>query len=148
MGRSKERRLEKEKLKIESEGYEIMSFDQEECRICLKTFDKIVTVRFGEHYPFYSPEIFIDDLPYHETMYLTPEQIKIFHQTNPKECCLICSSLACKNNWNVCKSILHILQDVEQKLNQKEVVYIDQLWIKTQEKFSLPPCSLIKFFKK
>lgn len=140
----KERRIKKELSRLEDQGFEF-SYSENIFEITLYD-EKILQIHLDSNYPFHCPEIMIDGFLYKYKLRLTTSQKKLFRQLNPDQCCLVCTSFVCKDNWNVCKSIKDVILDVESHLKKKEAITTQELWSETQVRFCLPAFPLISFF--
>jgi hypothetical protein len=140
MSTAKQRRLQKEKIKLEKDGVQIIEWRERNIQLVLPTCQKILKIDLGEHYPFYCPEIWVDSIPYKHYLELKPIQIPIFMEIQKDHCCLLCSSFACKHNWTVIKTIHDIILDVETRIKWKNDIEILHEWKQTQHKFSLTQC--------
>ena len=139
MTTTKERRLrrELEKLKEKNISFQLQN-DLELINIFLFN-GNILTIILGTHYPFYCPEIKIGCRSYKHVLSVTSQEYKIYHQIFPSSgCCLLCSSFACKENWNVFKSIQDIISDVETHLHKKHKIQMFFIWQMVQKKFGIP----------
>lgn len=123
----KARRIERERQKLQELGkYTISIMNQDDALIRL-TSGYNVRIKFGDHYPFKKPEIFIDGKEYSDFLVIKKNKNtrELLKKMFNEKCCFVCSSLACPENWNTCMTVEKILVDIEHKTRMKEQMMVE-----------------------
>jgi len=131
------RRINREIKRIDPRYQPLFEVNETKMELCIKNL--IVVIQLHD-YPFRSPKIFIDGIPYSQflqNMFMA-ESFKKLYINLTNRCCCVCSSFACTDNWNACNTINHIIEEIEKFIHLKKKLMIMITIKNIQQKYNIP----------
>jgi hypothetical protein len=101
---------------VETDGYTNNMDDTRVIKIVIYcNSNNIFTIDISNHYPFYSPVVYLGNKPYYSYLYLSLPSSrfqKIYKELSGIDC-MCCSSVLCKGNWTPTVSLLAVIEEYE-----------------------------------
>ena len=144
------RRLLNEYTKLKKKYKTKISFneDQDYKTITLLLNYNLIQIKISNQnftkYPFTPPEIFVNNKYYNDMLQTinVNDYIKFIRKT---QCCILCDSISCTNNWNPLCKIQQIINEVDLLMTNKKRIIEKNICNEIEKKWNIPKNLIIKF---
>jgi hypothetical protein len=92
----------------------------------------------SSNYPFSRPEIFVNNVPYKDTIVFKCPRINNYLKQYISGCCLYCRSIAVSKNWTPIRYLKNIMTEIKTNEKLKEKVINRKLIHEIKVKYNIP----------